>query len=576
MGRAEQQYRDWLQNVDEELLPELVALSEQTEKRQQCFGQDLLFGTAGLRGEMGIGPNRMNRYTVGRAAAGLGKVLTIPKVVIAYDNRRHSLDFARQAAKTLLGIGVEVYLFPKIAPTPLLSFAVRKLGCGAGIMITASHNSKEYNGLKCYGADGCQMTGIASDRVWQEMRNIDFFALPEGDLSRIHDVGEEVLLSYEEETVAQCLSKTWLAETDLKVLFTPLFGTGALVLPRIFRKAGLRHLSVVKSQMEPNPDFPACPNPNPELAEAYVKALEQANEEHPDLILATDPDADRLGTMVWDGRQYRLLSGNEIGCLLLDYFLRIKKEKQLLPSRPLLLKTVVTAPMAEKICEAHACEWLNLPVGFKYIGEQIRLLEEKGEGDRFLLGFEESNGYLCGHAVGDKDGILAALLVAELAAEQKKQGKSLLHRLEELYTTYGYYSDALEDRPLFGAAAEQQMKDFLLLLRQSPFERLGKRSVEVVIDYAAGEKRIIATGKKEGITTIPNNMLAFYFDDGCRLAIRPSGTEPKLKLYYFASGGKRADTKRALTEMKGAMAELLMIFEKTGKAGVGADEIYSI
>lgn len=576
MERAEQQYRYWLRNADEQVLPDLVALSEQRAERQQCFGQDLLFGTAGLRGKMGIGPNRMNRYTVGRAAAGLGKVLEIPKVVIAYDNRHHSFDFACQAAKTLLGMGVEVFLFPQMAPTPLLSFAVRKLGCGAGIMITASHNSKEYNGFKCYGADGCQMAEAATARVWREMQNIDFFALPEGDLSRIHVVEEEVLTAYEEATIAQCLSKYLLSDTDLRVLYTPLFGTGALVLPRVFRKAGLRQFSAVTAQMEPNPDFPTCPNPNPELAVAYAEALEQADSERPDLILATDPDADRLGAMVWDGQRYRLLSGNEIGCLILDYFLRVKGEKHLLPPCPLLLKTVVSAPMAEKICEVHDCEWMNLPVGFKYIGEQIRLLEENGEGNRFLLGFEESNGYLCGHAVGDKDGVLAALLLTELAAEQRKQGFSLLHRLEILYATYGYYLDTVEDRLLLGAAAEQQMRDFLSALRQFPFRYLGKRSVETVIDYAAGKKQIFATGEKKAIAGIPNDMLAFHFTDGCRLVLRPSGTEPKLKLYYFASGRKREEAERALAEMKGDMAELLASFDKTGKAGVGADEIYSI
>lgn len=558
MKKAEENFKYWLQNAEGEILADLIKIADDRKEIEQRFYKEIQFGTAGLRGKMGAGTNMMNIYTVGRAAAGLGKTLTKnKKVVIAYDNRKNSLMFAEIASEVLSAQGIKVYIFRELAPTPLLSFAVKELKCGAGIMITASHNSKEYNGFKCYGADGCQMTENAAAEVFNNMQDFDYFNLPAADTNQKEWVSSNLIFKYYDDVIKQCLHKDILKSSGLKVLYTPLNGTGAKPVKDVLKQCGLKKFWMVPSQSMPDNNFTTCPNPNPENIDCYKEALAYAESINPDLILATDPDADRLGVMIADDNGYKMLSGNEIGCLLLNYILESKKQRKTLPSRPVMIKTVVTSRMAEKIAASYNCEVKNLPVGFKYICEYIGYLKENNRIDDFIIGFEESNGYLCGNYTGDKDGILAAMLVCEMAAYYKKKKKNLGKQLESLYKQYGYYFDEIQDIVFDGLVGNQKMNLFLDDLHETPFLKLGDVKVTRIFDYLKKEDLLIDSGEKTNIDLPKNNMINFLFDNDCSLVIRPSGTEPKLKIYYSVISDNQDRGKQILANMKSAVQDIV-------------------
>lgn len=553
-------YNEWLLKAPEDLQAELRQIQNNHREITERFYQDIKFGTAGLRGRMGAGANRMNALTVGRAAAGLAATLKKKSVVIAYDNRLNSRYFAETAAAVLLAAGVQVRLFPTLVPTPLLSFAVRQLQCGAGIMITASHNGYEYNGFKCYGADGCQMTEAAADRVLRAMAEIDFFTLPVADcgaaaLERQKGFGyvaDEVVADYCKQILWQRRNPEILRSTDLRVLYTPLSGTGGKAVMRVLRDCGVKNLQALPCQQEPDGYFTTCPNPNPEEPDAYAEALKYAENHPADLILATDPDADRLGVMTAAEGGYKLLSGNEIGCLLLDYLLESAKQQGRLPTHPIVFKTLVTTPMAEKIAADYGCRVKNLLVGFKYICEQVQSLAAEGRTADFIIGFEESNGYLCGDYTGDKDGVLAAMLTVELAAYYQAEGLSLAAKLEQLYRRYGYYRQVIDNIVFDGKSGTEKMAAFMAAQHAEPLERLGDRRVVMINDYQLGQSRDLRTGATAPIDLPCNDMIEYRFADDCSLVIRPSGTEPKLKLYFNAAAETQALAESAVAEMRQA------------------------
>lgn len=565
--KIRQKYDEWLQNAPEDLRAELRQIADNSEEITERFYRDIKFGTAGLRGKMGAGTNRMNVLTVGRAAAGLAATMAAGEaVVIGYDNRIDSRYFARVAAGVLLAAGLQVFLFPQLAPTPLLSFAVRCLQCGAGIMITASHNGCEYNGFKCYGADGCQMTETAADKVLQAMAEIDYFNLPilpreeAGALKKqegFQYVPDDVVDEYCKQVLGQRRNLGILRQTDLKVLYTPLNGTGSAILAKILRNCGVGNLQVLPCQQEPDGYFTTCPNPNPEEPAAYAEALKYAEGYRPDLILATDPDADRLGVMVAAADGYKLLTGNEIGCLLLDYLLAAGDEQGTLPANPVAIKTVVTTPMAEKIAADYGCQVMNLLVGFKYICEQAGKLAAEGRADDFIIGFEESNGYLCGSYTGDKDGALAAMLMVELAAYYRAAGLSVADKLEQLYELYGYYHQVIENISFEGKSGAEQMKSFTQAQHDKPLQALGSRRVVAVADYERRQKRDLRTGATEDIDLPANDMMEYLFADGSSLVIRPSGTEPKLKLYFNAAAATAELAESTVAAMRQDMKAII-------------------
>ena len=453
--------------------------------------------------------------------------------------------------------GIHVYMFRELMPTPVLSFAVRELQCGAGIMITASHNGKEYNGFKCYGSDGCQMTEKAAAAVLRSMEDFDYFDLPSKSKVEIEYIDGGLLEKYAAAVKEQCLRFDVLADTDLKIMYTPLNGAGGAVLPKVLANCGLKNVQVVKTQEKPDGNFTTCPKPNPEIAEAYNEAVKAAAASGSDLILATDPDADRLGVMVRHNGSYRLLNGNEIGCLLLDYILKTKKEKSIFPENPVVIKTVVTAPMAEKIAEAYGCSVINLPVGFKYICEQVEVLKKAGRIDDFVLGFEESNGYLCGGYTGDKDGILAALLFTETAAYYKRQGINIVDKLNSLNKEYGYHYNETQDLVFDGMVGKEKMQSFMAKLHDEPLQKLGDKKSAVWADYLECSENNLETGKLTKINLPPNDMVQFIFTDGCSLVVRPSGTEPKLKIYYNTAADNFSDAEKNAAAMKNNMMAII-------------------
>ena len=562
-----QKYNEWLMKAPADLQADLRRIHDNHAEITERFYQDIKFGTAGLRGKMGAGTNRINALTVGRAAAGLAKTLEKQSVVIAYDNRLNSRYFADVSASVLLAAGVRVYLFPQLAPTPLLSFAVRYLQCGAGIMITASHNGREYNGFKCYGADGCQMTEASASKVLRAMADIDYFDLtiPTSDEAallerqdRFQYVAAQVTESYYSSVLQQRRNPEILRQTDLQVLYTPLNGTGSKAVMRILRDCGVKNLQALPCQQEPDGYFTTCPKPNPEEPAAYEEALKYAESCNADIIIATDPDADRLGVMlaVADGG-YKLLTGNEIGCLLLDYLLAAGKKQGALPTNPIAVKTVVTTPMAEKIAADYDCKVMNLLVGFKYICEQVGKLTAAGRADDFIIGFEESNGYLCGNYTGDKDGVLAAMLMVELAAYYRAEGQSLAEKLEQLYSRYGYYHQVVENIAFEGKSGAEQMAEFMAAQHAEPLVDLAGKPVIMVADYLKRQRFDLRTGEATAINLPKNNMIEYRLQDGSSLVIRPSGTEPKLKLYFNAVAETKALAESVVAKMQQAMKILI-------------------
>ena len=544
-----QAWERWLSSeaVDADTRQKLQAMDD-TEVLDS-FYRDLAFGTGGLRGELGPGTNRMNLFTVGQATQGLANYLNqtlLPKcVAIAYDSRMGSAEFARRAASVLAANGIVAWLYPRLEPTPALSFAVRDLRCGAGICVTASHNPAKYNGYKVYGEDGCQITLEMAEAIGAEIAPIDpLYGVSAMDFDQglasgmIRYIGEDTLDRFVSAVKAQAMPVE--AETPLRVVYTPLNGTGLECVQRILKEIGVTDVHVVEEQRLPDGHFPTCPYPNPEIKEALTLGLRDCAQYRPDLLLATDPDCDRVGIAVPEGDGYVLMTGNEVGVLLLDFICRVRQEAGTLPQHPVAVSTIVSTAMADGIAAHYGVELRRTLTGFKFIGEQIGLLEKAGEVERYIFGFEESYGYLSGSHVRDKDAVNASMLICQMARWYKHRGCTLYQAMQALYKKYGYYLNTLYSFAFEGAAGMEQMQGIMTRLRQTPPTELGAMAVERVEDYIQDVAGLPAA-----------DVLAFCLQGGCKVMIRPSGTEPKLKAYLFSRGDdaeQAAQTERRLHE----------------------------
>ena len=519
----------------------------QEEEIYDRFYRELEFGTAGLRGVIGAGTNRMNIYTVRQTTQGLANYLKSrggqPAVAIAHDSRIKARLFAEESARVLAANGVKAYLTRELEPTPLLSFAVRELHCQSGIMITASHNPAKYNGYKCYGPDGCQMTDVAAGEVYAEIQKVDLFdgvklvdfqeAVDSGMICYIED---SLLENYLDHVQQQSINPGVCKDAGLKVVYTPLNGAGNKLVRKILQRIGVTDVTVVPEQEHPDGHFPTCPYPNPEFREALTLALKLAQESKPDLVLATDPDSDRVGIAVKDGDDYRLMTGNETGIMLMNYILSCRKHNGTLPERPVAVKTIVTSEMIPRICADYGCELRDVLTGFKYIGEQILGLERAGEADRFVFGFEESYGYLAGTYVRDKDAVVTSMLICEMAAYYRRQGKSLVQVINELYDRYGYYQNTTLSYSFEGAEGMEIMAGKMSFMREHPFREIAGMKVVKTADYQLSEAVDLATGQKTEIKLPKSNVLSYSLEGGAAVIVRPSGTEPKIKVYVTSVG----------------------------------------
>ena len=544
-------YKLWKEKAteDKDLILELENMSD--EAISDAFYKDLEFGTAGLRGVIGAGTNRMNIYTVGKATQGLAAYVNSisenPTVAIAYDSRIKSDTFAKHTAEILAANGVKVYIYKELAPVPMLSFAVRYLKCDAGVVITASHNPAKYNGYKAYGADGSQMGPEAADYVLDIMNKVDIFegvktmdfdvALSEG---KIEYIGDDVIESYLNE-VEKCRINPDLDLSNLNVIYSPLHGSGNKPVREILKRIGVTNVTVVKEQEEPDGNFPTATYPNPEIKEAFNSALKLAETVKPDILLATDPDCDRVGIAIPNGDNYRLFTGNEVGVLLLEYILKCRKQNGTLPKNPVGVKTIVTTEICKKIAADYGAEMRDVLTGFKFIGEQIQLLENDGEEDRYILGFEESYGYLSRGYVRDKDGVNASMLICEMTAYYKTLGKNLITVLDDIYKKYGYCLCVQTSFACEGQSGMQRIKDIMASLRQdTPKEICGIKVAEVK-DYKISESVNLKTGEKEVINLPKADVVSFTLEDTSTIIVRPSGTEPKIKIYVNAVGATEAE-----------------------------------
>ncbi len=551
-----QEYQRWLERVtDAELLEGLKRMEESAI--EDAFYRDLAFGTGGLRGVIGAGSNRMNVYTVAKASQGLADYLakrfSTPSAVIGYDSRLKSDVFARVTAGVLAANGVQVHFWPQLTPVPTVSFATRYLRASAGVMITASHNPAKYNGYKVYGADGCQVTVEAAAEILSEIEKLDLFdgvkradfdaCLGDGRISLIPD---EVLAAFLEAVKAQSALFGEQACKDIAIVYSPLNGTGYVPVTRALRELGYTRLTLVEEQRLPDGRFPTCPYPNPEIREAMELGIAYAGRLGADLLLATDPDCDRVGVAVRDrSGGYVLLSGNETGLLLLDYLCAQRMKHGAMPADPVMIKTIVTTDMAERIAAHYGVKTINVLTGFKFIGEQIGRLEAQGRLGSYLFGFEESYGYLSGPYVRDKDGVGASCLICEMFSYYAARGVSLLDRLEQLYADYGYCLNTLHSYTYDGSAGFARMQAVMQGLRGG-VASFGSRRVLRVLDYAGG------------LNGLPkSDVLKFILEGGCTLMVRPSGTEPKLKLYLSVSAQSREAAQEAEAELLRSAEALL-------------------
>lgn len=534
-------YSLWLKNAtdDPDIIEELKSIDGKDEEIYDRFYRELEFGTAGLRGVIGAGTNRMNIYTVRRATQGLAQYVLGEggsKVAIAYDSRIKSTLFAREAARVLAANGIKVYIYKELMPTPMLSYAVRELGCTSGIVVTASHNPAKYNGYKAYGADGAQLSVENSQKVLDLVNEVNMFssvrlcdfdeAVREGTIEYI---GDELIEKYLETVKSRSIERV---KGDLKVIYTPLNGTGNKPVREILKRIGIESVTVVPEQEFPDGTFPTAPFPNPEIRQAFECALSLSKTVPADLLLATDPDCDRVGIAVKDGDNFTLMSGNEVGACLLDYILSRRKANGTLPKDPVAVKTIVSTPLADKIAAKYGCKLISVLTGFKYIGEQAGILEAKGEQERFVFGFEESYGYLAGAYVRDKDAVVASMLICEMAAFYKNEGKTLLDVINGLYAEHGMVYSSQNSFTFEGAAGMKKMQSIMDDLRALPPKKIGENSVIAISDYESSEKTELKTGKKTVITLPKSNVLYYDLDEnGSNLIVRPSGTEPKIKVY---------------------------------------------
>ena len=522
---SKEKYNLWLSRVnDEELLDQLKKMDD--KGIEDSFYKDLSFGTGGLRGTIGAGSNRMNVYTVNKASQGLANYLNKhyknPSVVIGYDSRIKSDVFSKCAAKVFSSNGIKVYLWDRLLPVPTVSFGVRYLKASAGVMITASHNPSKYNGYKVYGEDGCQITTKAAEEILTEIEKVDIFdGVVIKDSNNISMVPEECFDEFLSNVKSQSVLFGEEINKDVKIVYSPLNGTGREPVLRVLKESGFTNVSVVREQEYPDGNFPTCPYPNPEIKEAMALGMEYAKKEKADLLIATDPDCDRVGIAVRNkDDEYVLLSGNETGILLLDYICtqRIKYNK--MPNDSVVVKTIVSTDLADSICKHYGVSARNVLTGFKFIGEQIGLLERDNKADSYIFGFEESYGYLTGSYVRDKDGVDGAFMICEMFAYYKSKGISLLDKLDELYRTYGYQINSLQSYEFDGSSGFKKMQDIMTNFRNHPLIDINGIKVDRCLDYAIG---------LDGLPK--SDVLKYYLVDKSSVVVRPSGTEPKLKTY---------------------------------------------
>ena len=565
----EDKYKLWCEKdvKDPDLISELKAIENDSDAISDAFYKDLEFGTGGLRGVIGAGTNRMNVYTVGKASQGLAayvnSVTDNGKIAIAYDSRIKSDLFAKTAACVFAANGIKVYIYKELMPTPMLSFAVRRLKCDAGVVVTASHNPAKYNGYKAYGPDGCQLGLEAADYVLSIMNKVDIFdGVKDTDFEtavekgQIEYIGDDVINDYLS-CVEACRVAPEADVASLKVIYTPLHGSGNKPVRKILDRIGVKNVTVVPEQEKPNGNFPTAPYPNPEIRQAFECALKLADSVKPDLLLATDPDCDRVGIAVPYNGEYKLLSGNDVGALLLDFTLARRTENGTLPNKPVAVKTIVTTELCRKIADNYGCELRDVLTGFKFIGEQITELEKKGEENRFVFGFEESYGYLGGSYVRDKDAVIGSMLICEMVAYYKAEGKSLIDVLDMLYKKYGYYLCSQKSFTCEGESGMNRIKGIMESIRaEAPSVINGHKAVRFD-DYETSVSRNMCDGSERKITLPRSNVLAFYMEDGSSLIVRPSGTEPKIKLYLGSVGDTMEIAKTELSALENAGTKLL-------------------
>ena len=563
------EFERWLKEPldDPDLTEELTSIQRQDDEINDRFYQNLEFGTAGLRGVIGAGTNRMNVYTVRKATQGLSNYLLQhadgkpQSVAIAYDSRIKGVLFAQQSAAVLAANGIKAYLYPQLMPTPALSYAVRHLKCDAGICITASHNPAKYNGYKAYGSDGCQITSDMADGITAEIQSLDIFSdvkkmdFEEGrKQGLIEYIGEETVDAFLDDVYKESLIDD---ASNLKLVYTPLNGAGKMCVTRILDRIGIKDVTIVPEQSEPDGNFPTCPYPNPEFREALQKGLELCEKVQPDLLLATDPDSDRVGIAVNQGGEYVLMTGNEVGILLLNFIAKVKQEQGKLPAHPVAVTTIVSTDMVDPIAKEYGVELRRCLTGFKYIGDIIAELEEKeGNADSFLLGFEESYGYLSGGYVRDKDAVDGSMLICQMASYYKRQGKTLVDVMNDLYEKYGYYQNATLNFSFEGEDGMKTMQSIMANLRQNPPAEIAGAQVIGRSDYLES----VSYGDKEGTINLPkSNVLEYRLANGCKLIARPSGTEPKIKIYLSGKGATMAQSQEEIRKMTEAAPALLGI-----------------
>lgn len=563
---ARNEFERWLHNCTGEILDELKAMEHDDAKIEACFGHQQTFGTAGIRSIMAPGIACLNDYTVRQTARGLAAYMKtsggVMTCAIGYDCRNNSTKFARICAAALAESGVHVYLYDRLCPTPMLSFAVRYLHCGAGIVISASHNTKEYNGLKCYGPDGGQMTEIPAGKVSAAIGMIDLFepehltfedAMAKGLVEYISD---SVWQAYYTRISQEAIAPETVKQAQLRLVYSPLCGAGSEPVREILSRLGAE-VHVPTSQVNASGEFETCPNPNPENEAAFAESYKLAGEVKPDLVMATDPDSDRIAVSVPVAGGFRKLSGNEVGCLLLQYILENMKKTGKLPADPVAVKSIVSTPLADRIAAAYGCKMRTVLTGFKYIGGVVLELEQAGCPENFVLGFEESCGYLKGDYARDKDAVVTAMLIAEMTACYKLQGRTLAEAMDALYAQYGFYTTGLRSVVFASDAQKQAFMQLMDELRANPPKDVAGFAVTAVADFRAGVKTDLATGEKSPTNLPSENMVLLQLAENGRVILRPSGTEPKCKFYYTACANTLAGAEARITMLDEAMCKYM-------------------
>lgn len=575
MVNARQNYESWLKydELDAELRTQLESINNDENEINERFYQDLSFGTAGLRGIIGAGTNRMNIYTVRRATQGLATLICTEGedakkrgVAIAYDSRLYSDSFAFEAAKVLVANGIKAYLFDELRPTPELSFTIRHLNCISGIIITASHNPAKYNGYKVYWEDGAQMPPQFADKVLENINKTDIFTgvklVSDEDAKNselLEIIGEDVDKAYLENVFAQSINKDLVEKIadKFKIVYTPFHGAGNKLVRRILAMIGVKNIYVVKEQEMPDPAFPTVKSPNPENPEGFSYAIELANKVDCSFIIGTDPDSDRVGVMVRNPQgEFVPISGNQMGVLLVNYVLSQRHKLGKLPKDSVVIKTIVTTELTDRICEKYGIDITNVLTGFKFIGEIIKGLEEKGEENRFVFGYEESYGYLSGSYARDKDAVVASMLIAEMAAYYDSKNMTLYDALIEIYEEFGYYKELQHSVTLEGMEGTKKIAAMVAALKEKPIEEVAGEKVVKFYDYSKSIAKDLASGKEEKILLPKSDVLAFYLPDNKKFIIRPSGTEPKIKFYFFVKGKDAADSEKQMNDLSKAVFDI--------------------